>query len=106
MEIQSSVLDLHPPSVLKNHPAAHNLLLISATGDLPVVTTATEGKTTCQGWELKDPDLLRRVNELRRTDNYTNWFYLAREYLFLAAVVGSVIAFYYWLDATGHSLFW
>ena len=69
-------------------------------------TTAIEGKTAYQGSELKDPELLRRVNELRRTDNYTNWFYLAREYLFLVVVVGSVIAFYYWLDATGHSLFW
>ena len=30
--------------------------------------------------ELNDPEFLRQVNELRRTDNVTNWFYLAREY--------------------------
>jgi fatty acid desaturase len=43
---------------------------------------------------LNDPDLIRRVNALRKTDNFTNWFYLIREYLFLGAVVGLTIAFY------------
>src|SRR4051812_23129480 len=40
---------------------------------------------------LADKDFLRRVNELRAVDNVTNWFYLAREYLFLAVVVGSAV---------------
>ena len=43
---------------------------------------------------LNDPDLIRRVNALRKTDNWTNWFYLTREYLFLGSVVGLTIAFY------------
>src|SRR5262245_44965968 len=43
---------------------------------------------------LNDPDLIRRVNGLRKLDNWTNWFYLVREYLFLGAVVGLTIAFY------------
>src|SRR5438093_2122230 len=43
---------------------------------------------------LNDPDLIRRVNALRKIDNFTNWFYLIREYLFLGAVVGLTIAFY------------
>jgi fatty acid desaturase len=55
---------------------------------------------------LNSPDLLRRVNELRKSDNFTNWFYLAREYLFLAAVVGGCIACYYWLDDHSLSLLW
>jgi fatty acid desaturase len=55
---------------------------------------------------LNSPELLRRVAELRKTDNYTNWFYLAREYLFLATVVGGTIAFCYWLDSAGLSLLW
>jgi fatty acid desaturase len=46
--------------------------------------------------ELRDPDLLRRVNALRRLDNVTNWFYIAREYLFLASVIGLTIAFYHY----------
>src|SRR5438132_13973863 len=45
--------------------------------------------------KLNSPDLLRRVNALRRTDNVTNWFYLLREYLYLCGVVGLTIAFYY-----------
>jgi fatty acid desaturase len=43
---------------------------------------------------LNDPDLIRRVNALRKTDNFTNWFYLLREYLFLGSVIGLTIAFY------------
>jgi fatty acid desaturase len=52
--------------------------------------TLTEPAAT----ELNDPGLIRRVNALRKTDNFTNWFYLIREYLFLGAVVGLTIAFY------------
>lgn len=62
---------------------------------------ATESALT-----LNDPELLRRVNALRRTDNFTNWFYLAREYLFLAAVIGITIGFYYFLLEHGLSLLW
>lgn len=48
-----------------------------------------------------DPDILRRVNALRRTDNLTNWFYLAREYFFIALVVGLTIASYEGTDRAG-----
>jgi fatty acid desaturase len=40
------------------------------------------------------PEFQRRVNALRTTDNFTNWFYLAREYLFLGLTVGLTIGFY------------
>src|SRR2546423_416623 len=43
---------------------------------------------------LSDPAMLRRVNALRRLDNRTNWFYLFREYCFLAGVAALTIAFY------------
>jgi fatty acid desaturase len=43
--------------------------------------------------ELRDPAFLRRVNALRTVDNYRSWFYLLREYLFLAAVIVSAIVF-------------
>ena len=56
--------------------------------------------------ELNDPELLRQVNLLRKTDNFTNWFYLAREYLFLAAVIGGTIWFYYFLLDQHLSLLW
>jgi fatty acid desaturase len=42
--------------------------------------------------ELNDPELLRRVNSLRKTDNWTNWLYLLREYLFLAVAIGLTVA--------------
>jgi len=46
--------------------------------------------------EIRSPEILRQVNVLRRPDNVTNWFYLAREYLFLASVIGLTIAFYHY----------
>lgn len=56
--------------------------------------------------ELTDPEILRQVNHFRKIDNVTNWYYLAREYLFLAAVIGSTIWFYYFLLDRGLSLLW
>jgi fatty acid desaturase len=55
---------------------------------------------------LNDAELLRRVNALRDTDNLTSWYYLVREWLFLAAVIGGTIAFYYLLLARDWSLAW
>ena len=55
---------------------------------------------------LNDPELLRQVNVLRRTDNVTNWFYLAREYLFLACVIGATVGLVHLLQERGLSLLW
>lgn len=54
--------------------------------------------------DLTDADLLRRVNALRKTDNWTNWFYLLREYLFLALVIGATVAWCEFLWSNGWSL--
>jgi fatty acid desaturase len=43
---------------------------------------------------LNDPKLQRGVNQLRPLDNFTNWFYLVREYVFLAATLTATVAFY------------
>lgn len=58
------------------------------------------------GPELNSPELQRRVNSLRTTDNVTNWFYLAREWLFLALVIGSAIGFYQYQLAAGLAWWW
>jgi fatty acid desaturase len=42
---------------------------------------------------LKDPDLKEQLQFLRRTDNYTNLFYLLRTYLYFAVVIGAAVAF-------------
>jgi fatty acid desaturase len=49
---------------------------------------------TPQRASLNSPDFLRRVNGLRHLNNLTNWFYVVREYLFLAIVIGATITFY------------
>jgi fatty acid desaturase len=56
--------------------------------------------------ELSSPQLLHRVNALRRTDNITNWFYLAREYLFLGTVIGLTIVFYHYRSQAQIAWLW
>jgi fatty acid desaturase len=56
--------------------------------------------------ELNDPDILRRVNALRQTDNVTNWFFLAREYLFLGTVLALSIGFYQYRESWGLAWAW
>jgi fatty acid desaturase len=67
------------------------------------MTTATADRPVTQ---LNDADLIRRVNALRQIDNRTNWFYLAREYLFLGLVVGVTLWFYHWRMGAGLSWLW
>jgi fatty acid desaturase len=55
---------------------------------------------------VSSPDVLRRVNALRKTDNVTNWFYFAQEYLYLGSVVGLTIAFYHFRLEWDLSWFW
>jgi fatty acid desaturase len=55
------------------------------------------------GEELMHPDFQRQVNELRRLDNFTNWFYLARDYLYLIGVIGAALTFYHGYSAWGFS---
>jgi len=43
---------------------------------------------------LSDPALRARLQELRRTDNVTNWFHLLGVYLYLAAAIGGAVWFF------------
>jgi fatty acid desaturase len=45
---------------------------------------------------IRELEVVRRVNALRSTDNVTNWFYIAREYLYLGSVIGTALLFYSW----------
>lgn len=56
--------------------------------------------------DLNEPALLRRVNALRSIDNWTNWFYLVREYAWLVLVVGLTLAFYEFHADWGISWIW
>ena len=56
--------------------------------------------------ELNHPDVLRRVNALRQADNFTNGFFLAREYLFLAAGLALSIGFYHYRESWGMAWAW
>jgi hypothetical protein len=42
---------------------------------------------------LRQTELQARIQELRRTDNVTNWLYLGREYLYLGSVLGATLYF-------------
>ncbi len=56
--------------------------------------------------EINSPAMHQRINALRTIDNVTNWFYLIREYLLVAAVVGATICFYWNYEAWGLSWLW
>lgn len=43
---------------------------------------------------LSDPALKAALQELRQTDNVTNWWYLLRTYLYLALVIGGAVWFF------------
>jgi fatty acid desaturase len=43
---------------------------------------------------LADPEFKAKLQDLRRTDNVTNWYYVLRAWLFLAAVVGGAVWFF------------
>ncbi len=47
--------------------------------------------TTDAAKSLDDPAFKAELQRLRRTDNLTNWYYLARTYLYLAAVIGGAV---------------
>lgn len=55
---------------------------------------------------LKDPDFIARLQVLRQPDNVTNLFYLARTWLYLAAVIGGTVWFYQYQPAAGLSFWW
>jgi len=55
-----------------------------------------------QARSLQDPQLKENLQELRRTDNWTNWFYLIRSYLVLLVVIGGAV----WFDQVRQAEGW
>src|SRR6267142_156884 len=52
---------------------------------------------------LADPALKALLQDLRRTDNLTNWLYIAGVYLYLAAVIGGAVWFFEARESLGLS---
>lgn len=65
-----------------------------ATADLPAART------------LADPALKAELQRLRRTDNLTNWYYIARTYLYLAVVTGAAVAVFEYVRLSDLSWLW
>jgi fatty acid desaturase len=55
---------------------------------------------------LSGPVFKKRLQELRQTDNYRNWYFLLRTYALLIAVVGGAVWCYHQTRAGEASLFW
>src|SRR5262245_19556369 len=53
-----------------------------------------------------DPRLKRKLRELCRTDNVTNFYYIARVYVVLALTIGGTIWFDFYREAAGWSWLW
>ena len=55
---------------------------------------------------LKDAELKEKLQELRRTDNFTNIFYLIRVYIFFGVVIGGAVWFDLHRASAGWSWWW
>lgn len=55
---------------------------------------------------LADPALKALLQDLRRTNNLTNWFYLAYVYAYLAVVIGGAVWFFESREVWGLSWWW
>ncbi len=55
---------------------------------------------------LSGPEFKKRLQELRQSDNYHNWFYLLRTYALLFATIGGAVWFYHTTRSGGVSLIW
>jgi fatty acid desaturase len=67
---------------------------------------ASASVTAARQKSLQDPDLKERLQQLRRTDNYTNIYYLVRTYVFFALVIGGAVAFDLYRPALGLGWAW
>ena len=62
--------------------------------------------TTVDAPSLSDPAFKSRLQDLRRTDNVSNWYFIARTYLYLALVLGTAVWFFEARAAWGLSWWW
>src|SRR5262245_42536105 len=62
--------------------------------------------TPTQSRSLKDAELKERLQVLRQTDNWRNWFYVARVYIFFVLIIGAAVWFDLYREAAGWSFWW
>ncbi|HJZ90741.1 MAG TPA: fatty acid desaturase [Gemmataceae bacterium] len=55
---------------------------------------------------LRDPAFRQLLQDVRQTDNWRNWWYIARTWLFLAAVIAAAVAGMEWIAASGIGWGW
>lgn len=67
---------------------------------------APEGSPQGGAKSLSDPAFKAALQKLRQTDNVTNWWYILRTYLYLAAVLGGAVWFFEARPELGVSWWW
>lgn len=70
------------------------------------MTSAVATPAAVKERTLNDPELKAALQTLRQTDNWTNWYYLLRTYLYLAVVIGGAVWFGSYQMASGLSFWW
>ena len=65
-----------------------------------------QNNSTVTAASLAGPEFKKRLQDLRQTDNYHNWYYLLRTYALLLATIGGAVWFYQATRAGGLSLIW
>lgn len=81
----------------------HNDAPMQAGSDVGPLPAAAPPTTASR---LNDPAFKQRLQELRRTDNWTNWYYLLRTWLYLTAVMVAAIWFFEKRAEWGWSWWW
>ncbi len=64
------------------------------------------GLSTTKTKSLKDAELKEQLQQLRQTDNVTNWYYLLRTYFYLFVVIGAAVWFDLYRQEQGWSVLW
>jgi fatty acid desaturase len=64
------------------------------------------GLSTTRQKSLKDAELKEQLQQLRQTDNLTNWYYVVRTWVFFLVVIGGAVWFDLYRQEQGWSILW
>src|SRR5215470_9152252 len=85
---------------MKQKPSCFNRVTSEALSVSSAILDEPKAKS------LNDPEFKSQLQLLRQTNNWTNWYYLVRTYIYLTIVIGTTIWFYTLQRTEGFSFFW
>ncbi len=71
-----------------------------------IMATAMSAEVQPATKSLKDPELKRKLQQLRETDNWTNWWYIARAWVVIAISIAAALGTSHYLAEAAVSGWW